>query len=165
MHIDTSVKLHKKGNTGIAYKIIGSGNHKGMVLGSSLKRDLIKNLLVSKDYARVYAICIFYLIKDNLDLFDTLIICEDENITHVKKYLLILFEDYPEYKTKEVLSLIELRKITGDKRIRSYADGMANSYRRRGLKCLVRQQEGVKLNPLKIDFKSIKKFWYLIDKK
>lgn len=165
MHIDTSVKLHKNKVTGIAYKIIGSNLHKGLALKRSLKRDLKKHLQVHYNFSRLYAICIYFLIKDSLHLFDTLIICEDECVCEVKLYLDILFSHNSDYHTKKVLSLIELRDKIGDKKIRSYADGMASSYRKRSLKCLAKQQEGIKLNPIKINYKMIKDCWKEIDKK
>ena len=165
MHIDTSVKLHKQKDTGIAYKIIGSEKHKGLAIHRKLKKELKRDLNTQEDYARLYAIGIFLIIKDDLDLFDTLIICEDESIVYVKEYLNLLFEENPDYFNKKVMSISELRKITGNKKLRSYADGVAKSYRKRALKYLGRQQEGIKLNPIKIDYKTIVSLWKEIDNK
>ncbi len=163
MHIDTSVKLHKRANTGIAYKIIESNIHKGLCLKTSLKRDLRKNLQVQNDYSRLYAICIYLIIKDSLKLFDTLIICEDERVWEVKLYLDLLFEEDSEYHTKIVLSLIEFRKKLGNMNIKSYADGISSSYRKRALKCLARQQEGISLNPIKVNYPIIENYWKDLD--
>lgn len=165
MHIDTSVKLHKHKNTGIAYKIIGSNKHKGLVIHRKLKKELGRDLNMQDDYARLYAIMIFVIIKDDLELFDTLVICGDEHVTYVKEYLNLLFDEDSDYFNKKVMSISELRKITGNKKLRSYADGAARSYRRRALKCLARQQEGVELNPVKINYKLIVSLWKNIEEK
>lgn len=165
MHVDTSVKLHKSKNTGIAYKIIGSNKHKGLVLHRKLKKELKRDLNIQDDYARLYAICIFFIIKEDLNLFDTLIICGDEDVTYVKEYLDILFYGNSNYHSKKIMSITELREITGDKKIRSYADGVARSYRRRALKCLAKQQQGTSLNPVKINYGSIRILWNEIDEK
>jgi len=165
MHIDTSCKLYESKNTGIAYKIIGSNKHKGLALKRSLKNELKKDLNVDYDYARLYAICIFYLIKDDLDLFDTLIICGDEHFLFVKEHLSILFEEDSTYHSKIIMSIAELREITGNPKLRSYADGVARSYRRRALKCLARQQQGTTLNIVKINYNSIRILWEEIDNK
>ena len=66
MHIDTSSKLYERKNTGIAYKIIKSNKHKGLGLSLRLKKELEKDLNANKDYARIYAICIYYLIKNDM---------------------------------------------------------------------------------------------------
>ncbi len=165
MHIDTSCKLYEGKNTGIAYKTIDSNKHKGLALKRTLKKELKKDLNVDYDYARLYAICIFYLIKEDLLLFDTLVICGDEHIPSVKEYLRILFEEDSDYHNKKVISISELRGLTGNPRLRSYADGVAKSYRRRALRCLARQQEGTSLNPVKINYSNIRVLWEEIDNK
>lgn len=156
MHIDTSGKLHENKNTGIAYKIVDSKEHKGLALKGTLKKELRKKLKLNRDYAKLYAICIYSLIKENLDSFDILVICEDEDFSKVKEYLNILFKNNKDYLSKEIISLIMLRKLTGDEKLRSYADGMARSYRRRALKQLAKRQEGISLNPIKINYLDIK---------
>ena len=113
----------------------------------------------------MYAICIYALIKDDFDLFDVLVICEDEHFLRVKKYLDILFKSDLEYSSKKIMSLIKLRKLTGDKKLRSYADGIARAYRRRALKNLVKQQEGVSLNPIKINYAEINSLLKIIENK
>lgn len=165
MHIDTSCKLYESKNTGIAYKIIGSGKHKGLVLKRNLKKILRKNLSVDHDYARLYAICIFLLIKDDFKFFDSLIICGDEYVPYVKDYLRLLFDEESDYYNKLVISITDLRDLTGDKKIRSYADGKAKAYRKRGLKSLARRQKGVSLNPIEINYGTIKILWREIDEK
>ena len=93
MHVDTSSKLYEKNNTGIAYKVIKTNFHKGLGLSSKLKKELKRDLYIQYDYARLYAICIYYLIKDDYDLFETLIICGDEDFNSVRDYLELLFSD------------------------------------------------------------------------
>ena len=126
MHIDTSIKFYQLGNTGIASKIVGSGQHKGVVVSNKLKRELDRDLTAGHDYARLYAICIYYLIKDNLDDFDILVICNDENFIYVKLYLDLLFNENRIYQSKDVTNISELRAITGNKKLRSFANNTAN---------------------------------------
>lgn len=159
MHIDTSCKLHENKNTGIAYKIVGSKKHMGLALKRTLKKELNNQLNLSENYAKMYAICIYLLVKDDFDLFDVLVICGDEPVPKVKKHLKKLFEKNSEYLTKDVISITELRKLTGNYKLRSYADGAARSYRRRALKNKARQQEGISLNAVKINYKIVEELW------
>ncbi|MDO8741306.1 MAG: hypothetical protein Q7J54_07090 [Candidatus Woesearchaeota archaeon] len=159
MHIDTSSKLYERKKTGIAYKIIGSNLHKGAGLSLKLKKELERDLGVGKDYGKLYALYIYCLIKDDLDLFDVLVICGDEDFTRVKKYLNLLFQKNDVYSRKEIISLYELRELTGKKKLKSYADNIANSYRKRALRSATRQQEGIPLNPIKITYKMICEKW------
>jgi len=156
MHIDTSGKLYEKRDTGITFKIVDSGWHKGLVLSKKLKRDLRRNLNIENNYPNVYAICIYYLIKDNLQDFDVLVICGDEHINKVKDSLDYLFRASLEYRNKTIMGIGELRDITGNKKLKSFADGIANIYRRKALKPLYRQQRGVKLNIAPINYSKIK---------
>lgn len=159
MHVDTSCKLHENRNTGIAYKIVSSKKHKGLALKRTLKKELDKKLKISKDYSKVYALCIYLLVKDNLNLFDVLVICGDEPVPKVKKHLGRFFEKDSEYFNKKVMSITELRELTGNNKLRSYADGVARSYRRRALKNKARQQEGISLNPIRINYKIVEELW------
>ncbi|MBI2046613.1 hypothetical protein HYT26_00410 [Candidatus Pacearchaeota archaeon] len=163
MHIDTSCKLYERKNTAISFRIVKSNVHKGLVLSYKLKKELKRALNVDYDWARIYAICIHQLIKDDLNNFDILIICGDENYIYVKKYLDILFNDDPLYKNKSIHSLYELRELTGKKKLKSYADNTARSYRRRGLKSLRRQQNGREIFPVRIGYKEIKDKWLEIE--
>lgn len=159
MHIDTSSKFYERKDTGIAYKIIYSGTHKGMGLSKSLKKELERDFSVNKNYAKLYAICIYYLIKDDLDKFDYLIICNDEDSFKIKKYLKILFSKEENYFSKEVITIYELRKLTGNKKLKSQANNIARAYRKRALKSLRRQQKGVSLNIVRINYRLIKEKW------
>ena len=91
MHIDTSCKLYENKDTGIAYKIAGTNAHKGLVLSKKLKKELKRtHFNINKNYAKLYAICIYYLIMNDLKEFDILIVCADEDFKNVKDYLNLL---------------------------------------------------------------------------
>ena len=94
-----------------------------------------------------------------------MIICGDEDFNSVKDYLDLLFSDNKEYSKKEVISLFRVREITGKKGLKSYAHNIANSYRRRILKSIQRQQKGISLNPMLINYRLIKEKWEEIDNK
>lgn len=164
MHIDTSCKLYERKDTGIAYRIIGSNAHKGLALSKKLKKELERDFNIDKDYAKLYAICIYYLIKDDLDIFDILVICGDEDFSRTKKYLDILFFDNSKYHSKKVISLYELRELTGKKKLKSYADNLSRSYRKRALKSYVIRQKGVILNNIRIGYKEIREKWLEIER-
>ena len=163
MHIDTSCKLYENKNTAIAFKIIKSNLHKGLVLRKKLKQELKRDLKINQDYARVYAICIYYLINEELDNFDILVICGDEDFTLVKKYLQLLFSKNKDYFNKKVLSISRLRMITGKNKLKSYADNIARSYRRRALRSLRKRQEGIELSVTDINYKKLKQAWIEIE--
>ena len=159
MHIDTSSKLYERKGTAIAFMMLKNNFHRGACLSFKLKKELERDLKINKDYAQAYAIFIYYLIKDYLDIFDILVICNDENVNKVKKYLQSMFQNDNKFSEKEIYSIRELRILTGDHKLRSYANNIANSYRRRGLKKLQRQQKGIPLNLLKINYRMIAEKW------
>lgn len=165
MHIDTSRRFRQIGDTGIAYKIIKTNEHKGLGVSNKLKRELDRDLNAGEDYARLYAICVYFLIKDDLDKFDILIICNDEPFLYVKEYLDLLFSENKEYFKKEISCISKLREITGDKNIRSYADNIAGIYKRKVFQKIQRQQRGVKLNIARVNYKIIVERWKEIDEK
>ncbi|HNZ52077.1 MAG: hypothetical protein BWY36_00427 [Candidatus Diapherotrites archaeon ADurb.Bin253] len=165
MHIDTSHKLYEKHVTGIAYKIVKTKEHRGTALSPKLKKELEKKLDANYDRARIYAIVIYFLIKDKLNLFDDLIICNDEDFQSVKEYLYLLFQGDSDYLKKNVKSISELRVETGDKNLRSYADDIAYSYMKRALRSIARRQKGIPLNVLKITFDMFKEKWMEIERK
>ena len=84
-------------------------------------------------------------------MFDVLVICGDEHFKYVEEYLKLLFSNNKNYLKKKTISIGDLRKITGDKNIRSFADNIARSYRKRALKSKTRQQRGISLNVVKIN--------------
>jgi hypothetical protein len=159
MHIDTSCKLYERRDTGIAFKMIKTNEHQGIGLSLKLKKEIERDLYADHDYARIYSICIYFLIRDNLHLFDELIICGDEDPQAVKDYLEILFSNNEEYSKKQIKSICDLRIETGDKKIRSYADDIAYSYMRRALKSIVRRQRGISLNVIPITYGMICNKW------
>jgi hypothetical protein len=165
MHIDVSRRFYQKGNSGIAFKTIPSQQHKGMALSNRLKNELKRDFHADQDYAKLYAICIYYLVKDELDSFDNLVICNDEEYSDVKKYIDLLFINNEKYLSKQITSLSWLRKITGDLKLRSYADNIANIYRRKALKPLRKRQKGVALNLIEINYRKIKEKWREINEK
>lgn len=156
MHIDVSRRFYQKGNSGVAFKIIPLNKHKGMALSNKLKKEIKRDLHIDYLYARLYAICIHYLIENELDSFDNLVICNDENYIYVKRYLDLLFEGNDKYFSKFITSLSKLREISGNSKIRSYADNIANIYRRKALKPLIRKQRGIPLNIVEINYQKIK---------
>src|SRR3989338_6670523 len=113
MHIDISKIFNQKGDSGIAFKIIPSKKHKGIVISNKLKKELIRGFKLDEDYNKLYS-------------------------------------------SKFITSLSKLREISGDHKIRSYADNIANIYRKKALKPNRRQQKGVKLNFVEINYKKIK---------
>lgn len=165
MHIDVSKRFYQKGDSGVAFKIISTNEHKGIILSNKLKKGLKKNLKIEKDYARLYAICIYYLIRDDLDSLDNLVICNDELYEDTKNYLDLLFQGNSKYSYKFITSLSELRRIAGDNKVRSYADNIANIYRKKASKSLRRKQKGIQLNIVNINFQKIKEKWEEISKK
>jgi len=164
MHIDTSGRFKQKMSSGIAFKMIDTGIHKGCCISNSLKRNLDRDLEAQEDYARIYAICIYYLIKDSLDEFDTLIICNDEHFLEVKLYLDNLFSEDLNYSNKAITDLNTLRKIMGDDTIESYAHGIAGIYRKKALLCIQRRQRGIPLNIVDINYQIIYGKWEEINK-
>jgi hypothetical protein len=159
MHIDISKRFYQRGDSGMAFKIVPSQKHKGVVISKRLKKLLKKKFDLNKNYTQLYAICIYYLIYDELDNFDNLVICNDESYSDVKKYLDMLFEGNAKYSSKFITSLSQLRKISGDFKVRSSADNMANIYRRKSLKSLKRRQKGIALNLVEINYQKIKEKW------
>ena len=164
MHIDTSCKLHERRNTGIAFRILKTGEHKGLALSNQLKRELDRDLESDYDYPRLYAICIYQLIKDSLKDFDTLVICDDEDFMYVKLYLDFLFKGDREYESKEIISIGRLRDITGNSKLKSQADSVANIYRRKVLRKVQRRQRGIELNIVPINYSLVTKLWGEIEK-
>lgn len=159
MHIDVSRRFYQRGDSSVACKIIPGNSHKGLVISNKLKEELKKNFHIDKNYAKVHAICIYYLIREELDSFDNLVICNDEEYLKVKACLDFLFRGNKRYSSKLITSLGKLREISGDSKIRSYADNTANIYRRKALKPIRRKQRGVSLNLVKVNYRGIKDKW------
>jgi hypothetical protein len=159
MHIDISRRLYQKGDSAIAYKIVQSNEHKGILISNKLKKELKRDLKIEDNYPKLHAIYIYYLIKDNLGLFDSLVICDDEPYLEVKSYLDKLFYGNKNYFEKNITSLHKFRKILGDSKIRSYADNLSNIYRKKAGKPLHRKQKGMPLNIIKVSYQNIVELW------
>ena len=162
MHVDISRRFYQEGNSAIAFRIIPSKKHKGIIILNKLKKELKRNLKVYENYSKLHAIYIYYLIKDDLDSLDRLILCDDEDYLEVKKYLDLLFKENKIYSSKFITSLHKFREILGDSKIRSYADNIANIYRRKAPKPLRRQQKGVPLTLIEVNYQKVKEKWDIL---
>ena len=154
-HIDLSVRLFDEGATGIACVGAETKKHNGCVLSRKLKKDIDKHicsLTSSKNRAMIYAICIYYLIRNNLENVKRLIICNDENFVYTREYLHHLLND--ENYSFKIISITEFQKILG-RNVKSLADNYARQYRKRGLS-EHRWNKGHRLDVAKINFRMIK---------
>lgn len=159
MHIDTSIRFYENANTGIAFKIISSNEHKGLVLTNSLKKELERDINISKNYPKLYAICIYKLIENDLNNFDILVICGDEKFEPLKQVLNKLFENNNEFEEKHIICIGDLRNITGKPNLKSYADKFANIYRKKALRQPNRKNRGIPLNIVKVSYREIVEIW------
>lgn len=164
IHVDMSGKFYKKENVGIAWTDHKKQKHKGLFLSGKQVTRIIEHKNADDDFPRLYAICIYLLVKDNVDEIKELILCTDETFLTVKEYLTLLLAK--EGKNKSIRSIGQYReekKKEGDMRkIISCADGFANSYRKRGSQeC--RWDKGRKLNIVKAPYDEIIYLWNLID--
>lgn len=157
-HIDMSNRIYKKKTLGIACVGTISKMHNGCALKGNLIKFIQKNLCVGEvkeEHAKIYAICIYYLIKDKIKDINTLIVCNDEEFIYVKEYLLILLGvDSSRFK---IISISDFRKILGRK-VNSLADNFAKCYRKRALKP-IKWKNGKPLNIVEITYNMIKKQW------
>ena len=155
-HVDMSGRIYWKKTIGIA--LVGSKTkvNYGCALKGNLL-ELIKRRLFKKniyeDSAKLYAICIYLLVKNVEKDLKTLIICNDEDFQVVKNILDYLLKNY----SFEIINISEFRKRLG-RNIGSLADNYARIYRRRALKTN-RQIRGKKLNIVDVPFSSIKNYW------
>lgn len=122
-----------------------------------IKRQLFKGNIY-EDAAKLYAICIFLLVKEIKNKINLLIICNDEDFNIVKSALICLLKDY----SFEIINIIEFRKRLG-RNVGSLADNYANIYRRKALKPN-RHSKGRKINIVKIDYRTIKQYWTELEK-
>ena len=155
-HVDMSGRIYENKTIGVA--LVGTGTN--INYGCAIKGKLLKfikiNLFKSsiyEDSAKLYAICIFLLIKNVKDNIKTLIICNDEDFEIVKKCLEHLLEDYD----FEIINIGEFRKRLG-RNIGSLADNYANIYRKKALR-FNQRGKGRMLNVIPITFKITKKYW------
>ncbi len=163
-HIDLSGRFYEKGATGVACVNTKKSRHYGLAIKGRDKNTIKKKLFSSdfkEEYARLYAICIYFLIKNNLSEIRDLVICNDECFLYVKEYLLLLLRGIP-HKIK-IISITELKEKLG-RNVKSLADNFAKHYRKRALKPN-RWNNGKKLNVCKITTNMITEKWEEIDKR
>jgi len=162
-HIDTSGRIYKRQTIGIACVGADSKEHNGCALKGNLIKFIQSNLCVGKikeEHAKLYAICIYFLIRDKLDNISTLIICNDEDFTYVKEYLCILLRENSS-KIK-IINISDFRKQLGRK-ISSLADNFAKCYRKRALRP-TKRHNGKTLKITEVTYSMIKAEWERLKK-
>ena len=162
-HVDLSIRLYEKGNTGIACVSSKNKKHTGCVLTYRLKQYIKNSLFVgniSEEKAKLYAICIYYLVEDYLEDINTLIICNDEDFTYVKEYLIYLIN--LNKLNFEIINITEFQKRLG-RRVKSLADNYAKIYRKRGLQ-RNKWHIGKNLNLVELNYEMIKEKWEELNK-
>lgn len=108
--------------------------HKGIFVKGTMIKQLKKQVI--DDFGpKMYSICIFHLIKDDLDKFDEIIICNDENFETVYIYLKLLFNHF----NKNIITCKSLTTYRDENNLRqnhgkfrSPADRYSKIYRKRG---------------------------------
>lgn len=165
IHVDMSGKFYNRENVGIAWTDEKKQKHKGLFLSGKQVTRIVENKNADDDFPRLYAICIYLIVKEDIDGIRELILCTDETFLEVKEYLSSLFKK--EGKSNKSIRSIgqyreEQKKGGRGGKIISCADGFANSYRKRGSKeC--RWDKGRKLNLVKASYEEIIRLWNLID--
>ena len=134
VHVDMSKKFYQKTTVGIAWTDSKRNVHKGMALSGGIIKQLIKDFSADHDFPRLYAICIYLITREIVNDFTKIIICNDEPFEYVKEYLRLLYDKDSIRNDMKIISLTEYRYELGEKKIKSLADGLANSYRKRALK-------------------------------
>lgn len=155
-HVDMSGRIYENKNIGIAVFGTKSKSHYGCALKGNLIKLIKKELFkenIYEDSAKLYAICIFLLIRNISKNIKTLIICNDETFNHVKTFLEKLLKN----KEVEIMNITEFRKKLGRK-VGSLADNYARVYRKKALKPHM-WYVGKKIKPTQVTFNLIKKYW------
>ena len=154
-HVDMSGRIYNNKTIGIA--LVGTEtkeNYGCAVKGNLLK--LIRSRLFGEnkfdDPAKLYAICIFLLVSRVKGKINSLIICNDEDFTKVKKFLTKLLESF----NYEIMSIGDFRKQLG-RNVGSFADNYARIYRKRALK--PKRLKGRKINVILVNYQIIKQQW------
>lgn len=159
-HIDMSGRISRRRNIGIACVSIDSREHNGCALKGNLIKFIQKNLFLGSIYeerSKLYAICIYLLIKNKVDNINTLIVCNDEDFTYVKEYLILLMNGKIPFN---IINITELRNKLG-KKVKSLAHNFAKCYRKKALK-RHKWEKGKELNVVEINYRLIKTYWDLI---
>jgi hypothetical protein len=155
-HVDMSGRIYENKTIGISIVGTETKENYGCALKGNLiqliKRRLFKQNFY-EDSAKLYAICIFLLIREIKDKINTLIICNDEDFNIVRKNLIVLLREF----NFEIIDIGEFRKRLG-RNIGSLADNYANIYRRRALKPN-RLSKGKELKITKVNYKIIENCW------
>ncbi|MDO8509474.1 MAG: hypothetical protein Q7S27_07400 [Nanoarchaeota archaeon] len=155
-HVDMSGRIYEGKTIGIA--IVGTKTK--LNYGCALKGNLIKLIKkelfiknIFEESAKLYAICIYMLIKEVENKIDTLIICNDEDFKIVKEILLKLLKN----NNFEIINISEFRKRLG-RNVGSFADNYARIYRKRALKPK-KWPKGKEINVIPITYRLIKRYW------
>ncbi len=155
-HVDMSGRIYENRTIGIA--LVGTKTR--INYGCALKGNLIKlikkelfNKNIFEDSAKLYAICIYLLVKEVRDKINVLIICNDEDFNIVRKILERLLGNY----NFEIINISEFRKRLG-RNVGSLADNYARAYRKKALKPS-KLLKGKKINVIKVTFTLIKQYW------
>ena len=161
-HVDMSGRIYEKRTIGIALVGTETNIHYGCALKGNLVKFIKRNLFkknIYEDSAKLYAICIYLLVKNVKGNVKTLIVCNDEDFEIVKKVLNKLLNpvDF------EIINISEFRKRLG-RNIGSLADNYANIYRKKALK-FNQRGKGKKLNVIEVNFKIIKEYWDELERK
>ena len=95
IRVDMSQKFYKRTNVGVAWCDNNKRTHKGLALSGNLIKKLISEHHVDYDFSRLYAICIYFLIKENINNIKKIIICKfNFHLQTTSQPLLHLLEDY-----------------------------------------------------------------------
>ncbi|MEK6823982.1 MAG: hypothetical protein AABY06_03005 [Nanoarchaeota archaeon] len=161
-HVDMSGRIYEERTIGVALVATENKIHYGCALKGNLVKLIKKNLFkknIYEDSAKLYAICIFLLVKNVRREIKTLIICNDEDFEIVKIVLNKLLRpvDF------EIINITEFRKLFG-KNINSLAHNYANIYRKKALKPN-RWAKGKELNIISVKYNLIKQVWEELEKK
>jgi len=163
IHIDMSGNLCKVETVGVSFvSVTDPLFHKGCAISKDILRSLINVHGLDFDYPRLYAIIIYLIIKDDLDVINNIIICDDQPFNYVRDNLDLLFFGNSNYDCIKVEPLGSIREKMG-KNIKSKAHGKSNSYRKRALK-IRKHNIGSKLNIVDVSYKQISDLWYKINK-
>lgn len=155
-HIDMSGRIFDNRTIGIAMVGTKTKIHHGCALRGNMIKLIKKELFkenIFKDYAKLYAICIFLLVNKVKNNVKSLIVCNDEDFKIVKEVLLGLLGEID----FEIINITEFKKRLG-RNIGSLADNYARVYRKRALKPN-KWLKGKKLNIINLNYSLIKKYW------